>query len=449
MRSRRILLVGAIGLLLGPATALTQFGQQPGGGGPPSGGFQGGGFGRGGGFQGGSGFGRGGGMMNLDPAERWNQMTRGKDVWVRTEVSDPMQQRIFDFMARSLNITNGQITRQQYMDWSEQMRQRFQGGGFGRGPGGPGGAPQGGSGAQGGPGAQGGQAGRGGFNPDAMAEVMFRNLDRNGDGFLNNDEMPENLKAERQKWDTDNNGLIDLNEFKAFFRARGDQIRSEIGANAGMPSGPGGYSPGMPLLPTGPTPVEEEEQKRVVYRAGKLPKELPAWFTQYDKDGDGQVGLYEWKAAGQPLDDFLKMDRNGDGFLTVEEVLRYQADQNKGRGGSGLPGGNFASPGGGFGGFRGGFGGGGFGGPPGGGFGGPGGGGFGGPPQGGFGGPPAGGAGPQPGNNFGGPRGGGVDRTQFRRGGGGGPGSGGPGGGQRTPDAGGGGGRRNRQQAGG
>src|SRR5262249_58794228 len=95
MRSRRILLVGGLMLLLGPATALTQVGQPgggPGGGASPGGG-RGGRGGGGGGFQGGGGFGGGGGgVMNLDPSERWNQMTGGKDGWTRTGSTDPNQQ---------------------------------------------------------------------------------------------------------------------------------------------------------------------------------------------------------------------------------------------------------------------------------------------------------------------------------------------------------------------
>ena len=389
MRSRRIVLVGAIGLLLGPATALTQFGQQPGGGGPPGGGGR-GGFGGGGGFQGGGGRGGFGGMMNMDPTERWNQMTGGKDVWVRTEITDQRQQFFFDMMARGLNVTDGKITRQQFLDWSEQMRQRFQQGGGMRGPGGPqGGGPRGVP-----------------MNQDAGIEMFFRRLDKNGDGVLNYDEMPENLRAEKEKWDTNKDGVIDLKEFKEFAKARFDLIRSEL--EALNPSGQGqGSAPGASgVLPTVPIVPEEDTPKRTVYRAGNLPKELPAWFAQLDTDGDGQVGLYEWKKSGQPLSEFQKMDRNGDGFLTVEEVLAYQAIQNKGKGGNGQVASNGPSPGNGGprgGGFQGGGPPGAFqgGGPP---------GGFqnGGPPGGWRGGPPGGGNSGNGGNrwNGGGPRGG-------------------------------------------
>jgi Ca2+-binding EF-hand superfamily protein len=325
-------------------------------------------------------------MMNMDPTERWNQMTGSKDVWDRTQITDPQQQQRFDFMARMMNVSNGKITRQQFIDWSEQMRQRFQQGGGMRGPGGPqGGGPRGVP-----------------MNQDAGIEMFFRRLDKNGDGVLNYDEMPENLRAEKEKWDTNKDGVIDLKEFKEFAKARFDLIRSEL--EALNPSGQGqGSAPGASgVLPTVPIVPEEDTPKRTVYRAGNLPKELPAWFAQLDTDGDGQVGLYEWKKSGQPLSEFQKMDRNGDGFLTVEEVLAYQAIQNKGKAGNGQVAGNGPSPGNGSprgGGFQGG-------GPPGTFQGGPP-GGFqnGGPPGGWRGGPPGGGNGGNRGN-WSGPRGG-------------------------------------------
>src|SRR5262249_19342814 len=110
------------------------------------------------------------------------------------------------------------------------------------------------------------------------------------------------------------------------------------------------------------------------------------------------------KKSGRALSEFQQMDRNGDGFLTVEEVLSWQAIQNKGKGGNGQVAGG-PSPG--MGGPRGG---GNFGGPPGGGnFGPPGGG------RGGKFGPPNGGAGADRGGNRGGPRGFGPNNGQDTR----------------------------------
>jgi Ca2+-binding EF-hand superfamily protein len=170
--------------------------------------------------------------------------------------------------------------------------------GMGRGPGGMG---------RGGPG--GGQ----GNSLDDFVQKQFQRYDKNGDGLLNSDEMPDNLKAELDKWDTDKNGFIDLNEFKAWMQARIQQrVLERNDENKDS------------------TDSTEERKPPVAYRRGTLPKELPAWFSEMDTDQDAQIGLYEWKVSGRSLDEFTKIDRNGDGFLTVDEVLRYEVSQGRG-----------------------------------------------------------------------------------------------------------------------
>src|SRR5262249_36196087 len=111
-------------------------------------------------------------------------------------------------------------------------------------------------------------------------------------------------------------GFIDLNEFKAYFKAVMQQRMAE---SAGFVGG---------AEPAHHEPAEEEEKKPVVYRAGKLPKELPSWFKELDKDGDGQISLFEWRSGGRSVEEFQKMDRNGDGFLTIAEVLYYVQGKN-------------------------------------------------------------------------------------------------------------------------
>ena len=47
--------------------------------------------------------------------------------------------------------------------------------------------------------------------------------------------------------------------------------------------------------------------------------ELPSEFSARDKNGDGQIALYEWDR--KKYAEFAKLDKNGDGFLTPAELL--------------------------------------------------------------------------------------------------------------------------------
>ena len=69
---------------------------------------------------------------------------------------------------------------------------------------------------------------------------------------------------------------------------------------------------------------DADDEKPIAMRYSKLPKGLPDWFEEYDIDKDGQVALWEWRKAGEPLYKFKEYDLNDDGIITADEYLRAQ-----------------------------------------------------------------------------------------------------------------------------
>jgi Ca2+-binding EF-hand superfamily protein len=74
------------------------------------------------------------------------------------------------------------------------------------------------------------------------------------------------------------------------------------------------------VKPTGTTPAPTT---RFPGRKSHFVPELPAEFTVRDKNGDGQIALYEWDR--KKYSEFAKLDKNGDGFLTPSELLPAEA----------------------------------------------------------------------------------------------------------------------------
>lgn len=233
--------------------------------------------------------------------------------------------------------TSGTISREQFRGQFEQrmqeMRSRF--GSRGRDD----------SGDRSSPFSRGGPPNMSGTSPNDFADSIFKRSDRNGDGRITQDEASSRMRDSFQQYDTNRDGAIDVNEFRGYIQARfgsrGGSPDSSSSSTSPPPFPPGGnWDPrgngndrrdrrnrddrgdnrNDPRRPNQP----EEDAMPVVYRYGKLPKDIPSYWSELDTDKDGQIGLYEWRHAGKSIKEFTELDLNGDGYLTADEWLRTQ-----------------------------------------------------------------------------------------------------------------------------
>ena len=207
----------------------------------------------------------------------------------------------------------------------------------------------------------GGPPGGGGGPPSGggmpSPEDSFRRMDRNQNGQIDPDELPGFLRDMYAKAGMDVSRPISQQDFlkgsqrlrEQFEQARSSGDFSQFrrpDSGGGPPAGSGG-PPSFPSRSESDRgdgrrteePGREErrddrdrgrDERRESSSSGKsskksakpkerVTKDLPGDYREKDKNGDGQIGLYEWdrKAFAQ----FYALDRNGDGLLTPDELI--------------------------------------------------------------------------------------------------------------------------------
>jgi hypothetical protein len=243
------------------------------------------------------------------PDSFFQSLANGSDVLDRSKMN-PAMHWMFDRVAQKLNITDGRITKAQFQEYMDQKKSE------GSGP----------------PPATTTPNGNGGMdfsNPQNLARLAddsFRRSDQNQDGVLELEEMPEDLQSSLDTWDVNDNGMVDMEEFRPFFIARMQQKMEE------RPSGvfTNGWANGARDSIGAMNRDGGAFVRPPVYNSSNLPRNLPDWFNRDDSNRDLQVSFAEWRRSHESdLDGFQRMDRNNDGFITVDEVLWHQNRGNR------------------------------------------------------------------------------------------------------------------------
>lgn len=145
-------------------------------------------------------------------------------------------------------------------------------------------------------------------------DKLFRELDRDASGFLEQSEWTERLFEASRRTDANRDGRIDRAEYAAYIQGR---VATTIERGPKPP--PQERSAKATVVAATPPP---EAQPEFAVRAGHLPKELPGWFAEIDFNHDGQVELWEWRRSPRRGDEFFQLDLDRDGLLYPDEYLR-------------------------------------------------------------------------------------------------------------------------------
>jgi Ca2+-binding EF-hand superfamily protein len=204
---------------------------------------------------------------------------------------------------------------------------------------------------------------RGGGGGGAASEGFFRMLDRNNNGQIDPEEIANSpIRRMFESGGRDLSKPISREEFEELSRNMREQARQGLGGTRGGGDGSSGAGGGRGRAGgrVGRSRESESESEQPSERidsaspasssaggtgtppssrssstAGSTSKkseapnpkkgvrmwlELPEAYRARDKDGDNQIGMYEWPANDYSA--FMKLDTNGDGFLTPRELER-------------------------------------------------------------------------------------------------------------------------------
>lgn len=153
------------------------------------------------------------------------------------------------------------------------------------------------------------------------AEENMRRYDRNRDGFIGSEELSRRWGAHAMDFDQNGDNKLSVNELAV----RAARRRINEAEQATRRDNRNGRQPDR-----GENDAEEESADRfggrLSYRPQRdpVPEGLPGWFGDKDRNRDSQVTMSEFEQnwTEEKVQEFYSFDRNHDGTLTADEVLR-------------------------------------------------------------------------------------------------------------------------------
>jgi Ca2+-binding EF-hand superfamily protein len=176
--------------------------------------------------------------------------------------------------------------------------------------------------------AGGGGAGGADKGPADAAE-LFKEYDKNGDGFLTPDELPGAVREALMRHDRDGDGRLSPKEFRRGLAALGrragpaDWLFDLIEAAEREPHAQPDLQRAYRVLREADANNDGTLDATELAAANRrlIEREVDALIKELDADGDGRISKEEARKSGRALA-FEEMDLDKDGFLTREELLR-------------------------------------------------------------------------------------------------------------------------------
>lgn len=179
------------------------------------------------------------------------------------------------------------------------------------------------------------------YNYSTVGEQYLRQYDKNGNKYLEKDELPANLARQFASWDGDADGQVYAKEIVASFERRQMPIKTQLRGTATND----GNSLFQTLDQSGDGRLSLREMRNAsdhlksldknddgTLAGSEIPVTISLRFSQGNSGGGfGRVSAFRANAGRRPITEppnpesapewFRRMDRNGDGDVTLKEFL--------------------------------------------------------------------------------------------------------------------------------